>query len=252
MLVLIPARYQSSRFPGKPLADICGKSMIQRVYTNSTSATASNETPSLKFDVYVVTDDKRIQDHVEAFGGKVLRVDEPVTTGTERIFLAWQNHLKDVDYSLIINVQGDEPLLKGEEISKLSSFHLGSEFSIGTIVRARQDWEDFENPNNVKAIFSRVKNQCLYFSRAPIPFDRDNEKKEWFHHIGVYSYTPEALKTFCKTEKTYYEELEKLEQLRALEAGLTIGAVVTNAELMGVDTPEDIKAIEGVLSEPTK
>lgn len=240
VVVLIPARFASTRFPGKPLASIAGKSMIQRVYENSLSS---------GYPIYVVTDHDGIEDHVKAFGGKVLRVNDDVPSGSERIALACERFLQN-QAELVINVQGDEPLLEGKVLKELAEFHLSSAFDIATLLRERSSSdEDFKNTNIVKALFSRPSGQCLYFSRQCVPFDRDGGKEfSWFQHIGVYSYKVEALEKFVKLPSSELESLEKLEQLRALENGMTLGGVVTTQKLIGVDVPDDVKKVEEALS----
>lgn len=239
-VVLIPARYGSSRFPGKPLAIIKGKSMVERVYTNCLSS---------GFECAVVTDNDEIEKHVESFGGKVLRVDDDVPSGSERIALAYGRFMEKHSPSLVINVQGDEPLLNGEVLKDLARFHLNSSFDIVTLLRERRSTEeDFRNPNVVKAVWSKESGQCLYFSRQSLPFDRDGGKDfVWHHHIGVYSYRPGALLRFVKLPVARLEDLEKLEQLRALENKMCIGAILTEQNLIGVDVPADIKKVEGAL-----
>lgn len=245
VLVLIPARYASSRFPGKPLAQINGRSMIQRVFENCTSMGAS---PSFDCQAYVVTDNQEIENHVKEFGGNVVRVDDDVQSGTERIHLAFQRS-SDKNFDLIINVQGDEPLLTGEELQRLAQFHLDSEFDIATLVKKNDCMEEIKNPNVVKALVA-PSGRCLYFSRGALPHDRDgNELEAWWQHIGVYSYRPTALQKFCESPMGVYERIEKLEQLRAMEQGMSIGALVSNLNLIGVDTPEDLKKLESVLNE---
>ncbi|MBL7666233.1 MAG: 3-deoxy-manno-octulosonate cytidylyltransferase [Bacteriovoracaceae bacterium] len=241
VLVLIPARYQSSRFPGKPLAPINGKSMIQRVYENVSES---------GYDTFVVTDSDEIAKHLDTIKAKYLRVDDDVPSGTERIALAYERNFLKKKYKLIINIQGDEPLLHAEEVKKLAKFHLDSQFDVATLVRKRKPEEaDYKNPNVVKVAYSEKTGACFYFSRASIPFDRDDEKNfSWFHHVGVYSYKAEPLLAFLKHPASVLEKIEKLEQLRALEMGFTLGASVTKYESIGVDTKEDIKKIEGVLS----
>lgn len=241
VIVLIPARYQSSRFPGKPLSKIHGKTMIQRVYENCETS---------GYESYVVTDDDRIESHISEFGGKCIRVDDDVPSGTERIALALERSVKG-QVDLVINVQGDEPLLKGNAVELLANKHLSSQFDIMTMVKRKtSDHEDFKNPNIVKALFVPASNQCLYFSRASVPFDREGSSSfDWFHHLGVYSYRPQALKDFSAAEVSRMENIEKLEQLRALEMGMTIGALEVDFEPIGVDTPEDIHKIEEVIRE---
>lgn len=240
VVILIPARFQSSRFPGKPLADIAGISMIQRVYKNCQES---------GLPTYVVTDHDGIEKHVHQFGGKVLRVDDNVPSGSERIALAYERFLKNETPDLVINVQGDEPLLKGNVLKELADFHLASNFAIGTLLRERSTKEeDFKNPNVVKAVYSPLSKQCFYFSRESLPYDRDGGREySWYQHIGVYSYRPQSLEAFVKLPMSTLEDLEKLEQLRALENQMTIGAILTTQKLMGVDVPEDIKKIEGAL-----
>jgi 3-deoxy-manno-octulosonate cytidylyltransferase (CMP-KDO synthetase) len=211
--------------------------MIQWVYENCAAS---------GFPTAVVTDHPEIEAVVKAFGGKVLRVDDDVPSGSERIALAFER-FGDPKTELVINVQGDEPLLKGEVLKELAEFHLRSEFAITTLVRERRASEDdFRNPNVVKAVWSGE--QCLYFSRQSLPFDRDQKDTHaWHQHIGVYSYRPRALAAFVKLAPSRLEELEKLEQLRALENGMTIGAIRTEQRLIGVDLPEDVKRVEEAL-----
>jgi 3-deoxy-manno-octulosonate cytidylyltransferase (CMP-KDO synthetase) len=250
VLLLIPARYQSTRFPGKPLALISGISMIQRVLTNMNQI----EDSSISFSAYVVTDDQRIEDHVNSFQGSIVRVDDDVNSGTLRIELAYNRFFQKDNWDLIINVQGDEPLLMKDEIKKLAHFHLNSSFDIATIVKKQMKFDDiFHDANKVKAVISEVDGKALYFSRAPIPFLRDNktsiENEFWYLHIGVYSYRPHALKKFSESSESRLENLEKLEQLRALENGLSMGAMKSDCLLLGVDTPEDVVKVEKILSE---
>jgi 3-deoxy-manno-octulosonate cytidylyltransferase (CMP-KDO synthetase) len=240
IVALIPSRYGSTRFPGKPLASIMGKSMIQRVYENCLAA----QKGPYKVEVRVVTDDQRIEDHVRSFGGQVCRVDDEVQTGTERIFLAYKRYFSEQNVQLVVNLQGDEPLLPGGDLLRLFHYHLHSPFEIATLVRKMKAGPDFCDNNRVKAIFTQESGECHYFSRAPIPQARDNDLVEWFLHIGVYSFRPAALEKICATPSSYYENLEKLEQLRALEMGLRMGATLTEADLVSVDRPEDIDAVE--------
>jgi 3-deoxy-manno-octulosonate cytidylyltransferase (CMP-KDO synthetase) len=240
IVILIPARYGSSRFPGKPLAKIRGISMIERVYTNCKNS---------GFQTAVVTDNNEIEEHVKKFGGNVLRVDDDVPSGSERIALAYDRYYKNKSVDLVINVQGDEPLLQGDVLKELAKFHLNSAYPIATLIRPRKSSEvDFKNPNVVKALWAEKTGSCLYFSRQSIPYDRDGGREyDWFQHVGVYSYKPEALLQFVKLPASKHEELERLEQLRALDHGLSIGAIQTTQKLIGVDVPEDIQKVEGAL-----
>lgn len=240
VVILIPARFASSRFPGKPLAMIAGKSMIQRVFENCKAS---------GFPTHVVTDHDGIEKHVKDFGGSVIRIDDDVPSGSERIALAYERFLKSENPDLVINVQGDEPLLNGSILKELADFHMKSDFEITTLLRERSVKEDdFKNPNVVKALWSQASGQCLYFSRQSIPYDRDGGRDySWYHHIGVYSYRPKALSSFVKLPESRLEVLERLEQLRGLENGMRIGAVLTTQKLIGVDVPDDVQKVEGAL-----
>ncbi len=241
VVILIPARFASSRFPGKPLAKILGITMVERVFTNCAAS---------GFPTFVVTDNDEIEEEVKRFGGKVLRVDDDVPSGSERIALAYERFCKNLNPDLVINVQGDEPLLKGDVLKELAEYHLKNSCDVATLVRERKAHEeDFKNRNVVKAVFVEKTGDCLYFSRESLPHDRDGKKEHnWYHHIGVYSYHPKALSAFVKLPMGKLENLEKLEQLRALENGMKIGAIKTNQKLIGVDVPEDIKKVEGALA----
>ncbi|MBC7537247.1 MAG: 3-deoxy-manno-octulosonate cytidylyltransferase [Bacteriovorax sp.] len=249
ILILIPARFASTRFPGKPLALISGISMIQRVLVNCSRTQA----PGIEFDSYVVTDDSRVEEHIKSFSPNVVRVDDEVISGTLRIQLAYERFFKDKNYDLVINVQGDEPLLDSVDLANLAQFHLKSSFDLTTLVKKKMKFEeDFLDSNKVKVAMSEDTGTAFYFSRAGIPFKRDLnadfKNDYWFLHIGVYSYRPIALTKFSIHPETRLENLEKLEQLRALEIGLTIGAHQTESFVIGVDCPEDIKKVEEVLN----
>lgn len=236
-IILIPARYESSRFPGKPLADIKGKSLVQRVYEGCSQIFENS---------YVVTDDDRIESHVKEFG-KVLRVNDPVESGSERIGLALERFFTDQNIEFVVNVQGDEPLIRGELLKELIEFHATSPFDITTVVKERStEEEDWTNPNVVKALYSDVKGECHYFSRSSIPYV--NQPAEWYQHIGIYCYRVESLKKFINAAPSLLERRERLEQLRALDLEMRIGAIKTDLTLAGVDTPEDIQRIEEVIS----
>ena len=269
VIILIPARFASTRFPGKPLVMLSNKSMVQRVYENCLKAqeianleeqnqvsfeASSSDPLNVKITPYVVTDDQRIEDHVKDFGGQVIRVDDDVISGTERIELAYKRHFKDQNVDLIINVQGDEPLLNADDIIKTVFYHLSSSWDIVTMVKRKTQFDqEFLNPNRVKAIYSETSGECHYFSRAPLPHKRtQSEIDKWFLHIGFYSYKPQALKGFCSAAPSHYEKYEGLEQLRAIEQGLRIGAIEINSELIGIDTPDDVSLVEGVLSAQEK
>lgn len=253
ILILIPARYSSTRFMGKPLALISGQSMIQRVFNNCNSI--SNKEENFDFKTYVVTDHEEIEKHVRTFTNQVVRVDDDVVSGTLRIQLAYERFFKHQNFDLVVNVQGDEPLLNSNEIKNLSNFHFESGFDICTLVKKKfKRNEEFFNSNKVKVAYSEITKRALYFSRAPIPFLRDESNAKilenfvWYLHIGIYSFTTDSLNAVCKSQTTTLEDYEKLEQLRALELGFTIGACFTETESIGVDHPEDIIKIEEVLN----
>lgn len=238
-LILVPARFGSSRFPGKPLAKINNKPMIQYMVENCIET---------GYDYAIVTDNDEIEEFLKSINANVVRIDDEVTTGSERIALAYTRHFGDRGYEYIINVQGDEPLLKGPIIKEIGLAHASSKFDIYTGVRQRSSSEDdFLNPNVVKCVKSNDTNECHYFSRQSIPYARDGEVVDWYQHIGIYSYKVESLLDFVKLPESRLENIEKLEQLRAIENGQTIGAIEIKCKLFGVDTPEDIKKIEGVL-----
>jgi 3-deoxy-manno-octulosonate cytidylyltransferase (CMP-KDO synthetase) len=254
VLLLIPARFQSSRFPGKPLAAISGISMIKRVLVNMSNI----QDQQIEFESYVVTDDIKIEAHIKEFSPNVVRVDDDVNSGTLRIELAYRRFFADKNFDLVINVQGDEPLLLKEEIVKISKFHLNSKFDIATMVKKQEGFDElFFDTNKVKAVISEVDGRAFYFSRASIPHKRDtnitnNKTDYWFLHIGIYSFTPNALMAFATFSESRLENLEKLEQLRALENGLSIGAIQSNLILVGVDSPDDIPKVEQLLNSQQK
>lgn len=237
---VIPARYASTRFPGKPLADILGKSMIQRVYEQSCSA-------SLLDEVIVATDDDRIFSAVEAFGGKAVLTSKDAANGTERIAEVAQN----LDASLIVNIQGDEPVIDPKIIDQLVlAMKSENAAPVGTLVKPVKSADILTNPNIPKVV---VDNSfyAIYFSRSPIPFYRDaTNQREWinnfnyFQHIGLYIYRQEFLVEFVKLPPSKLERAEQLEQLRILENGFKIKVVETESESINVDVPEDIKKVE--------
>jgi 3-deoxy-manno-octulosonate cytidylyltransferase (CMP-KDO synthetase) len=244
-LVLIPSRYASTRFPGKPLAKISGKPMVQWVYEGCASITKDwNDTI-----VCVVTDNDEIEECVKGFGGKVVRVDDDVPSGSERIQLAYERFFADQDIDFVVNVQGDEPLIGGDLLKELLLFQDAEGYDVGTVVkRIPMTDPGYLDPNKVKAIYSSESGKCHFFTRSSFPHNREkSEGLDWFLHIGIYSFKPEVLKSFCGLNPSYYEQIECLEQLRLLDNGYSIGAVPTDMYLCGVDTPEDIEHIEGVL-----
>lgn len=235
---IIPARYASTRFPGKPLAKIAGKPMIQRVYEAAANSAAEF--------VVVATDDDRIADCVRGFGGQVAmtRADHP--TGTDRIAEVAVN----IDAELILNIQGDEPFIPPTVIDRLiGEMVADSAAAMGTIA-VPMDPADFANPNAVKVVLDAA-GRALYFSRAAIPHCRDGgpEAVAPLHHWGIYAFRRNFLFEFINWPPSALEQCEKLEQLRALENGAKIRVLVEREKALGVDTPEDLARIEAMLAE---
>lgn len=242
ILGLIPARYASSRFPGKPLADIGGKPMIQRVYEQ-----ASKVLP----DVYVATDDERIENAVKAFGGRVVMTATTHQSGTDRCEEAIEKveAASGKKYHAVINIQGDEPFISPVQIELLASAFLKAETEIATLVKVADNSQDLFNPNKPKVVVSAQGN-ALYFSRSPIPYLRGVEEKEWhvkhkyYNHIGLYGYRADILREITKLERGTLEKCESLEQLRWLENGYSIAVMETELESLSIDTPEDLEALK--------
>lgn len=242
ILGLIPARYASSRFPGKPLADIGGKPMIQRVYEQAVQVLD---------DVYVATDDARIEAAVKAFGGKVVMTAETHQSGTDRCAEALHKVEAETGkrFRAVINIQGDEPFISPIQIELLSSAFAKPETEIATLVKQADNEHDLFNPNKPKVVLSEAGN-ALYFSRSPIPYLRGVEEKEWhlkhkfFNHIGLYGYRADVLDKITKLERGTLEKCESLEQLRWLENGYQIAVLETKLESLSIDTPEDLEALK--------
>lgn len=242
-VAIIPARYASTRFPGKPLVDIGGKTMIQRVY---------DQVSKVLDDVYVATDDKRIFDKVRSFGGKVIMTSDAHRSGTDRCYEAFTK-LEDW-FDVVINVQGDEPFIQPEQIEALKNCFADDETQIATLVKKITDKDGVEvlfNPNSPKVVLDK-QNNALYFSRSPIPYKRGSDEKNWmaehdyYKHVGVYAYRSEVLSQIVQMPPSKLELAESLEQLRWLENGLKIKAGFTDVETVGIDTPEDLEKIKGM------
>jgi 3-deoxy-manno-octulosonate cytidylyltransferase (CMP-KDO synthetase) len=236
---IIPARYASSRFPGKPLALIGDRTMIQRVY----------EQASKSLDlVYVATDDIRIYDAVRGFGGKVVMTSPDHQSGTDRCAEAAgiieKEHGTTID--VVVNIQGDEPFIKPVQIDFLQGCFSSMEVQIATLIRKAEPGEDIFNPNQPKVIIDS-NGDAIYFSRAAIPFVIGAETLEWtgrhtfYKHIGLYAYRKETLKKLTLLERSALEIAESLEQNRWIENGFRIRTAVTSWESIGIDTPEDLE-----------
>lgn len=242
---IIPARYNSTRFPGKPLVDINGKPMIQRVYE-------AVEGSQLMSDVYVATDDTRIEDVVKNFGGNVVMTSPNHRTGTERCFEAFQKINKDgkyQPYDAVINIQGDEPYINTEQIKKIIYCFDDNRTLIATLIKQITDKEDLFNHNVVKVI-KTTANKLIYFSRHPIPYSRDKAPSEWlehtkyYKHIGIYAYKVSAFSTIVNLPESMLEKAENLEQLRWVENGFKIRFNYTMHDSISIDTPEDLEKIK--------
>ncbi|ALI97689.1 3-deoxy-manno-octulosonate cytidylyltransferase [Rufibacter tibetensis] len=233
---IIPARFASTRFPGKPLVMLDGKSMIQRVYEQATTADLQ--------EVVVATDDEKIRQHVEEFGGKVVMTSPHHQSGTDRCYEAY-THL-GTSFDVVVNIQGDEPFIQPEQINKVLSCFSQEEAQIATLIKPIIKIEELLNPNSPKVVIG-TQQQALYFSRHPIPYLRGAEQQEWlnqhgyFKHIGIYGYRSTVLALLTQLEPSKLEKAESLEQLRWLENGFKIVTAVTELETIGIDTPEDMK-----------
>jgi 3-deoxy-manno-octulosonate cytidylyltransferase (CMP-KDO synthetase) len=268
ILGVIPARYASSRFPAKPLIDLGGKSMIQRVYEQAKKAESLSR-------VIVATDDERIFTHVQSFGGEVIMTAQTHESGTDRCaeVLEYANAeavIEDLDsnknistfgfkqkrerttFDAVINIQGDEPFIDPAQINQVAEILRGGLFNIATLAKRLDDAELISNPNVVKVVFT-TESRALYFSRSPIPYLRNVPQSEWhlsgvfFKHLGLYGYKNAALKSIAALLPSDLEKSESLEQLRWLEAGFTIGIGITTLESVGIDTPEDLEKIKHLI-----
>lgn len=236
-LIVIPARYASTRFPGKPLALIHGKPMIQHVYQRCREV--CNQ-------VVVATDDDRIASAVKGFGGEYFMTSPDHQSGTDRSAEAVENFASKSSFDLVINVQGDEPYIEAAQLEKIISCFDDPLCEIATLVAPISSSDILFNPNKVKVVLS-TKNYALYFSRQPIPFQRDVPPNEWLQnasyylHIGMYAFKPDVLAAVTKLAPSMLEHAEKLEQLRWLENGFSIKTAITPSENTGIDTPDDLE-----------
>lgn len=238
IICVIPSRYGSTRFEGKPLVEICNKPMIQRVYDQVKKAKTIDE-------VYIATDDTRIKDRVELFGAKVVMTSKYHVCGTDRITEA----IKSIPGDIIINVQGDEPLIDPKVLDTLAQTLIDdSTVEMATLITVIKDKNDLNDPNVVKVV-KDINDFALYFSRSLIPYSIDGTQTNVFKHIGVYVYRRDFLLRFSEMQPTFYEKIEKLEQLRALERGHKIKVVETTYDSVSVDVPEDVKKVELILNE---
>ena len=244
-LVIIPARYASTRFPAKPLALLGGMPIIEHVYRQASKAVK---------DVVVATDDERIKSVVEGFGGRAVMTSTEHQSGTDRCYEALQN--VGEQYDIVINVQGDEPFIQPEQITALIECFNDAATDIATMVKpfAEEDGiEALENPNSPKVVLSRSM-KAIYFSRSVIPYMRGVEREEWlkrhtyYKHLGIYAFRSKVLAEITSLPQSSLELSEKLEQLRWLENGYVIGVATTNIETIGIDTPEDLARAEAFMN----
>jgi len=235
ILGLIPARYASTRFPGKPLVDIAGISMIQRVFEQAKKCGQLDE-------VVVATDDERILNHVLEFGGNAIMTSTEHQSGTDRCA---EVSLQYPEFDVIINIQGDEPFIDPEQISKVISCFDSPDTQLATLVKKIGSEQELFNPNSPKVIINK-NSEAICFSRLPLPYIRGQEQENWlqhftfFKHIGIYGYRADILHQITKLPVSSLEKAESLEQLRWIEYGYKIKVAETNLETYAIDTPEDI------------
>lgn len=244
-VAIIPARYASTRFPGKPLALLGGKPVIQRVY---------EQVSAVVEDAVVATDDERIYAAVEAFGGRVVMTSTEHRSGTDRCYEAYQKLGKQFD--VVINVQGDEPFIAHSQLRAIMACFEDEQTEIATLVKpftVEDGIEALENPNSPKVVVDAAS-KAIYFSRSVIPYLRGVERAEWlkyhtfYKHIGMYAFRSEVLREVTSLPQSSLEKAESLEQLRWIENGYKIGVGISDVETVGIDTPEDLARAEEFLA----
>ncbi|HON57002.1 MAG TPA: 3-deoxy-manno-octulosonate cytidylyltransferase [bacterium] len=240
IIAVIPARYGSTRLQAKPLIKIKNKTIIEYVYSNICQSKIIDK-------VIVATDDSRISDEVRTFGGAAVMTPETCASGTDRIaYIIAQSEYND--YDIVVNVQGDEPLLKHTEVDKAINSLIQNDSDVSTLAVKFSKIEDIKNPNCVKVVINK-NFEALYFSRSIIPYPRDTEINidNYLKHIGVYVFKKEILLNFTKLPASKLEQTEKLEQLRLLENGCKISIALTEFDTIGLDTPEDLEKLKNIL-----
>lgn len=242
VIAIIPARYDSNRFQGKPLAPIAGKPMVQHVVERAQRVQMLDR-------VVVATDDERIAQAVEAFGGEVVMTRKDHATGTDRLAEAAER-LDIEEHDVIVNIQGDQPLFPEEIVEQVARPLVDDPaLPMSTLIYKIIRPEEITDPNHVKTVFDCHQN-ALYFSRSPIPFQRNPEEKQqptYYKHLGFYAYRKGFLVTFVGLPEGEWEKFEKLEQLRALEFGYTIRVILTEHDSIEVDTPKDVERVEAFM-----
>jgi len=235
---VIPARWSSKRFEGKVLADIEGKPMIQHVWERSKKSKALN-------DVIIACDDERVLKKAQEFQANAVLTSANHPSGTDRVIEA----VKDLDVDVVINIQGDEPLIQVELFDQLVNlFEDDAQCVMATVIKETHLESEINNPNVVKVTVDTEGN-ALYFSRSTIPFNRDQDDATYFKHLGIYAYRKEFLMKYADLPASQLEKTEKLEQLRVLEAGYKIKTLKTEYESVGVDTPEDLEKVKQLMKE---
>ncbi|MFT6332776.1 MAG: 3-deoxy-manno-octulosonate cytidylyltransferase (CMP-KDO synthetase) [Lentimonas sp.] len=241
ILIIIPARLASTRLPNKPLADILGESMIARVWKQAKKSNLG--------EIIVACDCQEIVDEIEKIGGKAVITDPTLPSGTDRIFAALKSLNNYQDFEIIVNLQGDLPIIDPKIIQKAADAALNSDADIATVASSIKDLEEISNPNVVKIAISALNEEglgnALYFSRAPIP----HGEGEYFHHIGIYAYKREALEKFVSMNPSNLEKRESLEQLRALENGMKIAVQIVDSHPISVDTIEDLQKVRNMITQ---
>ncbi|PHR49937.1 MAG: 3-deoxy-manno-octulosonate cytidylyltransferase [Fluviicola sp.] len=237
-LAIIPSRYESSRFPGKPLIDLNGKSMIKRVYDGVEGAALFDKT-------VVATDDQRIFDHVESFGGEAIMTSKNHESGTDRC-----GEVINVfsDYDVVVNIQGDEPLVDKKQLDQLISAFDDESVEIATLGTPKITEAEYKDNNRIKIVVNHKKN-ALYFSRSAIPFERNENEYPFLRHIGLYGFKTSTLSKLVDLRPTKLEKTESLEQLRWLYYGFNIRVIETLIETPNIDVPEDVEAVVRMLKD---
>ena len=240
---IIPARFQSTRFPGKPLAILDGKPIVQWVYENARKALS---------EVYVATDDERIFRAVEAFGGKAVFTSANHQSGTDRCAEAAQELARKMKVDVVVNIQGDEPFIRPEQIESLKNCFNTPETEIATLIKPISNIAEITNINRPKVVINKNQ-EAMYFSRSPIPFVRGFNPEEWlaqqtfYSHVGMYAYRYDILLELTRLPVGLLERAESLEQLRWIENGYRIKTAQTHFENIGIDTPEDLEEAVKIL-----
>jgi 3-deoxy-manno-octulosonate cytidylyltransferase (CMP-KDO synthetase) len=251
VLAVIPAHYASTRFPGKPLALLAGKPIIQWVWEHvACCGDGDNTGASVITEAMVATDDQRIVEAVRQFGGKAMMTSSQHRSGTDRCGEVLRNlEAQGCYYDVVVNVQGDEPFVQQSQLASLVGCFADASTQIATLKTAISSQQELLSPNNVKVVCGK-EDRAIYFSRQPIPYRRGEEFESWlqvgdyFKHVGIYAFRSQVLAEVCKLPQSPLECSEKLEQLRWLEAGYTIAVRETPCANIGIDTPEDLAAAE--------